>query len=75
MENPKKSSIDQKQDSVEEPTAIYGAGNNMISTDLEVLHPVLEKLIKESKQDSKEGKGISHEEMMRRVKIKYPFLK
>ncbi len=75
MENPKKRSIDKKQDAVHEPEAIYGTENNLISNDSEELHPVLEKLLLQSIQDSKDGKGISHEEMMRRVKLRYPFLK
>lgn len=74
MENPKKS-IHKKQDSAQEPDAIYGTENNLISNDSEKLHPILEKLILQSIQDAKEGKGISHEEMMRRVKLRYPFLK
>jgi hypothetical protein len=74
MENSKKS-IDKKQDSAQEPEAIYGTENNLISNDSEKLHPTLEKLILQSIQDAKDGKGISHEEMMRRVKLRYPFLK
>jgi hypothetical protein len=58
---------------VDEPTAAY---------DLEVKiyaniedHPLFAKVIEKSIKDSKEGKGISHEEMMQKVKEKYPFLK
>jgi hypothetical protein len=75
MANPKKSSIDKKQDAVQEPDAIYVAENNLISINSENLHPILQKLIEQGKQDSIDGKGISHEEMMRRVKLRYPFLK
>jgi hypothetical protein len=75
MENPKKRSIDKKQDAIQEPEEIYGIENNSISNDSEELHPVLEKLLLQSMQDSEDGKGISHEEMMRRVKLRYPFLK
>lgn len=75
MENSTKPSIDRKQDSVQEPKTIYGIENNSISNDCEELHPVLEKLLLQSIQDSKDGKGIYHEEMMRRVKLRYPFLK
>ncbi|MDI5897391.1 hypothetical protein [Flavobacterium yafengii] len=62
-------------DIVQEPNAIYQTENNSISHDSEKLHPILEKLILKSIQDAKDGKGISHEEMMRRVKLRYPFLK
>ena len=75
MENPKKRSNDKKQDAVQEPDRIYGTEGNLVSNDSEKLHPILEKLILQSIQDSKDGKGISHEEMMRRVKLRYPFLK
>ena len=75
MENSKKNSIVEKQDIVQEPKAIYETENDSISNDSEKLHPNLEKLIVQSIQDSKDGKGISHEEMMRRVKLRYPFLK
>lgn len=75
MENPKKRSIEKKQDAVQEPDAIYGTENNLISNNPEELHPILQKLIAQGIQDSIDGKGISHEEMMRRVKLRYPFLK
>lgn len=75
MEKPKKYSAEEKQDAVYEPATTYGIENDSISNDSEKLHPVLEKLLLQSIQDSKEGKGISHEEMMRRVKLRYPFLK
>jgi hypothetical protein len=71
----KKRQIDKKPDIVQEPEATYETENNSISNDSEKLHPILEKLILKSIQDSKEGKGIPHEEVMQRVKLKYPFLK
>ena len=59
---------------VEEPSEIYEATpkNDLVSDDL---HPVLIQLLEKAKQESKEGKGIPHEEAMRRVKEKFPFLK
>ena len=75
MENPKKRSIDKKQNTVQEPEAVYGTGNDLISNDPEELHPILVKLIEQSKAESKAGMGIPHEEVMRRVKLRYPFLK
>jgi hypothetical protein len=75
MQNQKKSLIIDKQDIIQESEAIYRIENNSISNDFEELHPVLEKLIAQGIQDSIDGKGISHQEMMRRVKLRYPFLK
>lgn len=75
MNKPNKDSIEKKQDVVQEPEAIYGTENNLISNNPEELHPILQKLIAQGIQDSIDGKGISHEEMMRRVKLRYPFLK
>lgn len=75
MENPKKRSIDKKQDAVQEPAPIYGTGNDLILNDSEEFHPVLVKLIEQSKAESEAGLGIPHEEVMRRVKLTYPFLK
>lgn len=37
--------------------------------------PVFRKIIEKSKKVAKQGKGISHEEMTRKLKLKYPFLK
>jgi len=75
MENSKKHSMDKKQDSVQEPEIIYGTENDLISNDSEELHPILLKLIEQSKAESKAGMGIPHDEVMRRVKLRYPFLK
>lgn len=33
------------------------------------------KVIEKSRQDARNGKGISHEEMTNKLKLKYPFLK
>ncbi|WP_264563538.1 hypothetical protein [Flavobacterium sp. N3904] len=73
--NKKQIPSDKKENEVQEPSVKYGAENNSVLNDSEEMHPVLKQLILKSIQDAKEGKGISHEEMMRRVKLKYPFLK
>lgn len=76
MSNDKKhSQTDKNEYEVQEPSANYEAENNSVLNDSEEMHPVLKGLILKSIQDAKEGKGISHEEMMKRVKLKYPFLK
>lgn len=38
-------------------------------------HPLFTKLIEKSIQEAEEGKLIPHEEVMKRVKEKFPFLK
>lgn len=38
-------------------------------------HPGLIKVLEKSIQDAKEGKGISHGEMQKRIKEKFSFLK
>jgi hypothetical protein len=63
-----------KLDSLQEPIPIYGNEGSSVLNDSEKMNPILEKLILKSIQDAKEGKGISHEEMMRRVKLKYSFV-
>ena len=71
----KKSEKEKKTDIVQEPNAMYETENNSISYDSEKLHPILEKLILKSKAESEAGMGIPHEEVMQRIKLKYPFLK
>lgn len=71
----KKTEKDKKSDIVQEPNAVYETENNSISKDSEKLHPILEKLILKSKAESEAGMGIPHEEVMRRIKLKYPFFK
>jgi hypothetical protein len=76
MNNDKKNNQDnRKKDMLQEPEIIYGTDDNSVLNNSEKLDPILEKLILKSIQDSKEGKGISDEEMKQRVKLKYPFLK
>ena len=58
---------------VEEPKTEYGVDEQ--TEQEEELHPVLIELLKKSKQQAKEGKGIPHDEVMKRMKEKFPFLK
>lgn len=77
MGNSKKRSIDEKRDSVQEPLTDY------VTTFEEKLDPtntdeqeiLLRKLLAIGLEQSKMGLGISSEEMKRRTKLKYPFLK
>ena len=63
-----------KKNKIEEPSEIYEVTQNNEAIS-EELHPVLIQLLEQSIQDAKEGKGIPHEDVMRRMKEKYPFLK
>ena len=63
-----------KKNILNEPSEVYQPTPKVELTS-EELHPDLVKLIEKSKQDAIDGKGISHEEMKKRIKLKYPFLK
>jgi hypothetical protein len=59
-----------KKNSVEEPAAVYEVTPyNEVTT--EKLHPVLIQLIEKSIKQHDEGKGIPHEEVMRRFREKF----
>jgi hypothetical protein len=75
METPKKYSSDEKLDSVNEAASVYETESKLTANQSEELHPILIKLIEKSRQDSIDGKGISHEEMRQKIKLRYPFLK
>lgn len=76
MSSNKNKHLDNKKgDSVQEPIMFYGTEDGFVSNDSEKANPILEKLISKSIQDSKDGKGISNEEMNQKIKSKYPFLK
>lgn len=77
MENPKKRSTDKKQDAVQEPEAIYGTTftEKLDPTNTDEQEILLRKLLAIGLEESKMGLGISNEEMKRRTKLKYPFLK
>ena len=73
MEAPKKQTIDKLLHTVEEPvTAIEKTAAH--SSEEEDMHPVLVQLLEKALKESEQGLGISHEEMMKKVKAKYPFI-
>jgi hypothetical protein len=74
MENQKKQAELHKTDLLKEPATVYSSSKKEKTIDSEVTNPLLKKLLLQSIQDSKDGKGIPHEEMMIRVKLKYPLL-
>lgn len=62
-----------KINKVEEPNITYGKAGKIVNDITE--HPLFAKVIAKCKQDIKEGKGIPHEEVMKRFKERFPFLK
>ena len=58
---------------VEEPITEYST-ENKVDNDSN-LHPILIKLLEESIREADEGKLISHDEVMRRTREKFSFLK
>ena len=77
MGNQKKSSIDNKKDAVQEPATDYKITytEKLDPTNTDEQETLLRKLLAMGLEQSKMGLGISNEEMKRRTKLKYPFLK
>ena len=77
MENPKKRSIDDKQDAVQEPATDYKTTftEKLDPSNTDEQETLLQKLLAIGLEQSKMGVGISNEEMKRRTKLRYPFLK
>jgi len=61
-----------KKNIAKEPSQVYETIPNVSNEELD---PVLLKLLEKAIQESKEGKVISHEEAMRRIKEKIASLK
>jgi beta-lactamase class A len=77
METPKKYSSDEKLDSVNEPASIYESHKKekLDPTNTDEQEILLQKLLDLGLKQSEMGLGISNEEMKRRAKLKFPFLK
>jgi hypothetical protein len=77
MKNSKKPSIDESTDSFNEPEADYKTTftEKLVATNTDEQEILLKKLLAIGLEQSKMGLGISNEEMKRRTKLKYPFLK
>lgn len=73
MENSKKHILRDKINIVEESAVEY-INENKKFEDIEV-HPILMQLLEKAMKESAEDKGSSTEEVMNRVREKYPFLK
>lgn len=59
---------------LQEPISDYGIGESS-EVDSDEMHPVLRQLLEKSIKEADAGLGIPHEEVMKRIKEKYPFLK
>lgn len=77
MNNSKKQLIGKNQDSVRESATDYKKTfeEKLDPTNTDGQEILLRKLLAKSIEESELGMGISHEEMKRRIKLKYPFLK
>jgi hypothetical protein len=75
METPKKYSSDEKLHTLHEPASVYETESKSTANKSEELHPILIKLIEKGKRESQLGMGIPHEEVMRKLKLKFPQLK
>lgn len=75
MKASKKDSTDQNPDFLQEPATEYTKAENYTSEEEEEMHPILIQLLEKAIKESEQGLGISHEEAMRRIKEKFPFLK
>lgn len=58
---------------VEEPTVEYNVVEKVYANIED--HPLFAKVIEKGLRESEQGLGISHEEMKRKTKLRYPFLK
>lgn len=77
MGNSKKNLMNKMQDFVEESATDYKKTfkEKLDSSNTDEQEILLQKLIALGLEQSKMGLGISNEEMKRRTKLKYPFLK
>ncbi len=74
MKAPKKDTSDQKPDFLQKPAIEYLKAENYSSEEEEEMHPILIQLLEKAIKESEQGLGIPHEEAMRRIKEKYPFI-
>ncbi len=63
-----------RKDTAKEPSEVYETSSN-VDANKEELHPILVKLLEKSEQEANQGKFISHEEAMQRIKEKIASLK
>jgi len=77
MSKPNKDSIHKKQDFVHETSTDYKTSfeKKLDPTNTDEQEVLLRKLLALGLEQSEMGLGLSNEEMKRRTKLKYPFLK
>lgn len=63
----------EEQNKVEEPKV--ACKSNSVSENETELNPLLIQLLEKSKNQFERGEYISYDEMKKRIKLKYPFLK
>ena len=74
MSAPKKNPNKKNPDIAKEPTTDYEKATDFSIDNEEEMHPILAQLIEKALEQSEQGLGISHEEMMKKVKETYPFI-
>ena len=73
MHNRNKNSTTSSPSVIEEPVVEYIVEKK--ASDNTEFHPVLIQLLEKSIKEAQDGKGSTTQEVMQRVKEKYPFLK
>lgn len=73
MHNRNKNSTTSNPSVIEEPAVKYFVEKK--ASDNTEFHPVLIQLLEKSIKEAQDGKGSTTQEVMQRVKEKYPFLK
>ena len=71
--NKKHKKFDSVISKVEEPAIEYNEEDKVYANIED--HPLFAKVLEKSKKQHEDGLGFSHEEAMRRIKLKFPFLK
>lgn len=74
MKPPKKDSTQKTPGFPQEPVTEYVKPISEASETEEEMHPILVQLLEKALEESEQGLGIPHEEMMKIVKEKYPFI-
>jgi hypothetical protein len=74
MKAPKKDATQKTPSFLQEPATEYVKPISEASETEEEMHPILVQLLEKALEESEQGLGIPHEEMMKIVKEKYPFI-
>jgi len=75
MKTPKKDSTKKTPDFLQDPATEYLKPISEASETEEEMHPILVQLLEKALKESEQGLGIPHEEVMLRIREKFPFLK